>query len=116
MIVKAPELHQDKIFGVGKNDADYDTSKCKIYNTWRHMIRSIYSPEKRRKNPALLFHTVCVEWLDSFITFREWYLDNVPDNLDGLVFRRKMGWYHYAAGTVEFGKRLGVPLVKNEPK
>lgn len=74
-----------KIFGVGINDAGYETQKfvkvsegkwkrvwvCPFYRTWKHMLERGYCNKLKRKYPTYLEVGVCDEWL-LFSNFRSW--------------------------------------------
>jgi len=77
------------VYGVGINDADYVTQlkqttgfcdgkqkqkllkSCKIYQSWKDMLRRCYSPAFQQKYPSYKECTVCTEWL-RFSNFKAW--------------------------------------------
>lgn len=69
------------VYGVGINDADYNTINCKIVGTWKNMLRRGYSEEFKAKNSTYKNVSVCDEWL-RFSNFREWYDINYKEGLE----------------------------------
>jgi hypothetical protein len=74
------------VFGFGVNDADYvieravngKSVKCKAFETWKHIIERCHSEKSLKKWPTYIGVTVCEEWR-SFMSFREWWLENHVD-------------------------------------
>lgn len=71
--------HRGLVFGVGVNDANYQTQpkingktvRCPIYGRWCNMIRRCYSETSKIKHPTYNGCTVCDEWL-VFSNFKRW--------------------------------------------
>lgn len=67
------------IFGVGINDADYQTQPlingkillCPFYQRWTSMMRRCYSLKYHSSRPTYADCTVAAEWL-AFSVFRRW--------------------------------------------
>ena len=79
---------RSSIFGVGINDASYNTSivktkfidgkrvtlsrwECPIYSMWRNMLARCYCAKYQAKNKNYIGVTVCSKWF-VFSAFREW--------------------------------------------
>ena len=73
-----------KVFGVGINDAAYETQKfikvdgrsklswsCKLYKKWSGMMERCYGKSYQSKNPSYIGCTVCDDWI-YFSKFKEW--------------------------------------------
>lgn len=84
--IKGKKTKRMPIHGVGTNDSDYVTQikvdgrniMCPAYVSWCNMLRRCYSGEFHKKFPTYSNVTVCDEWL-SFMTFRDWWIDNHVD-------------------------------------
>lgn len=62
------------IYGVGINDANYtNVANCKIYDTWKGMLRRCYREEELIKRPSYIGCSVIEEW-HLFSNFRNWML------------------------------------------
>ena len=72
------------LFGVGKNDADYEVYsfvkrngryavawRCPYYSIWTGIIARCYSERELARRPTYLGCSVCPEWL-SFLSFKSW--------------------------------------------
>ena len=57
-----------KVFGVGINDADYNTKDCPYYKRWLGILKRCYTPQKV---PTYVGCTVCEDWL-RFSNFKSW--------------------------------------------
>ena len=76
------------VCGVGINDAWYKTTvlicgkkvRCKIYQTWKDMIRRGHDQKYQAENPTYIGCTVVKEW-HRFSVFAEWMQ---AQNHDGL--------------------------------
>ncbi|MFA0145349.1 hypothetical protein AB4452_04605 [Vibrio lentus] len=55
-------------YGIGINDADYSTSKCRYYKKWNALIFRCYSEKTKQSYREV---TVCDKWL-LFSNFRAW--------------------------------------------
>lgn len=63
-----------KVYGVGINDADYQTNNCPIYWRWKGMLCRGYSKKLKDKYTTYEDCSVCDEWL-YFMTFRAWVVE-----------------------------------------
>lgn len=63
--------HRRKVYGVGINDAPYNTAKCLYYDKWRTMLRRCYAEEYQERHPNYNGCTVDPRW-HYFMAFREW--------------------------------------------
>jgi hypothetical protein len=72
--------HQEKIHGVGIQDADYKVTKtvndkivwrCPYYTTWADMLKRCYSEKFQKLRPKYKDCTVSDEWL-VFSNFKKW--------------------------------------------
>ena len=69
----------NKVCGVGINDADYAVSPtidgkqvhCHIYETWKSMLQRCHSKKVLARYPTYIGCSVATEW-HSFMTFRNW--------------------------------------------
>ncbi|MGR5435271.1 hypothetical protein [Vibrio owensii] len=66
--------HRRQVYGVGTNDADYHTTKCKYYQKWQKLMERCYSEAYAMRKPSYRDVTVCDEWL-TFSNFRKWCID-----------------------------------------
>ena len=79
-------LRTKLVYGHGVNNADYMIRpsvsgvhvECPAYKSWSNMIRRAYSEKYQEKQPTYKGVVVCDEWL-SFMTFREWWIENYKD-------------------------------------
>lgn len=75
------------VYGVGVNDADYETQKsmrvdgkkvhiwvCPIYSRWKGVIERCYSEKFKIKNSAYMECLTVPEW-HYFMTFRSWMIE-----------------------------------------
>lgn len=73
-----------KVYGVGVNDAGYQTRRskkkngrriilwsCPFYTAWVNMLQRSYSPSRHARNPSYSGCSVSEEW-HSFFAFRKW--------------------------------------------
>jgi hypothetical protein len=73
-----------KVFNIGINDADYDTSRsekvgmvwkqvwrCPYFERWYSILRRCYSEKYQNKQPTYKDCSVCEEWL-TFSNFKAW--------------------------------------------
>lgn len=75
-------MNKKLVFGVGINDADYVISPtinskplpCKIYATWKDMLRRCYDPKYLETKSTYVGCLVDKEW-HSFMQFRAWMLE-----------------------------------------
>ena len=63
------------VHGVGINDADYITSGCPVYRTWKHMLERCYSSKYRVRKGTYVGCIVSEDWL-LFSNFALWYDGN----------------------------------------
>lgn len=61
------------VYGVGFNDAGYAIKGCKIYASWRNMLKRCYSEDYHKQRPTYKDCKVCDQWL-IFSNFRDWML------------------------------------------
>lgn len=74
------------VFGVGINDADYNTHptvngtsiRCPAYCAWRQMLHRAFYKKCHDRQPTYAVVTVCKDWL-SFMNFRCWWVENYID-------------------------------------
>ncbi len=64
------------IYGVGINDADYQTQganikPCPFYRKWKSMLERCYSEKMLSRRPTYRGTTVCEEW-HTFSNFKSW--------------------------------------------
>jgi len=65
-------LHRrSTICGIGINDSDYVTKKCKIYKKWRAMFQRCYSDKYQERFPWYKGCSVAKEW-HLFSNFKKW--------------------------------------------
>lgn len=72
----------NKIYGVGINDADYAVNstgvdgciRCPIYIQWKNMFQRCYSSTYQSKQPSYIGCSVDERW-HSFMKFKEWISD-----------------------------------------
>jgi len=63
--------HRSKIYGIGINDAPYNTAGCLYYDKWRTMLRRCYAEEYHVRHPYYIGCTVDPRW-HYFMEFRQW--------------------------------------------
>lgn len=68
------------VYGVGINDADYNTSGCGLYSLWQNMLRRGFSLEFKIKYPTYTDVTVCEEW-KTFTKFKSWFDSQINTGL-----------------------------------
>lgn len=72
---KQRKRQRSLVCGVGVNDVEEPTringKQCKIYKTWKDMLRRCYDEKSIKKCPTYAGCTVCEDWL-LFSNFKAW--------------------------------------------
>ena len=102
-----------KVYGVGVNDADYPTQprvdgkkvKCRYYATWENMLQRCYNEKLLERQPTYRGCSVYPDWL-YFMNFRKWMIQQDWEgkalDKDLLVVGNKV----YSANTCVFVDRM----------
>ena len=79
MLSGSPRRKSRLVYGVGMNDADYQTQPningktviCMFYSRWTTMLSRCYSEKVQKRCPTYIGCSVCDDWL-LFSSFKKW--------------------------------------------